>query len=139
MRAILNSLLYPSRSYATKAWTAMLVVLTICLCASVATAQTVPAVITTQVNWLNNLAGGGAMASGNAAGSSFGVNSVTGDVIIGNSYGNKVLDINAKTGIETVLVNWGVGDNYNVGPVALDSQNNLYVAGLYTNNVIKIP
>ena len=139
MRAILNSLLYPSRSYATKAWTAMLVVLTICLCASVAAAQTVPAIITTQINWLNTLAGGGALASGNAAGSSFGVNSVTGDLIVGNSYGNKVLDISAKTGVETVLVNWGVGDNYNVGPVALDSQNNLYVAGLYTNNVIKIP
>jgi hypothetical protein len=36
------------------------------------------------------------------------------------------------------LVDWG-SDNYNVGPIALDSQNNLYVGGLYTNNVVKIP
>jgi hypothetical protein len=103
---------------------------------------TAPApVFVTQVNWLNNLAGGGAFASGNPAGSSFGVNSATGDVIIGNSYGNKVLDINSTTGVETVLVDWGsdIGQNYNVGPVTLDSQNNLYVGGLYTNNVIKIP
>ena len=42
MRAILKSLLNPSRSYATKAWIAMLVVLTMCLCATVASAQTVP-------------------------------------------------------------------------------------------------
>ncbi len=104
-------------------------------------AGSAPAIFVTQVNWLNNLAGGGALASGNAAGSTFGVNSATGDIIISNTYGNKVLDINTTTGAETLLVDWGsdVGDNYNVGPVALDSQNNLYVGGLYTNNVIKIP
>ncbi|MGO9231914.1 MAG: chitobiase/beta-hexosaminidase C-terminal domain-containing protein [Bryobacteraceae bacterium] len=118
----------------------MLVVLTMCLCATVASAQ-VPPIVVTQVNWLNNLQGGGALASGNAAGSTMGVNSATGDMIVSTTYGNKVLDINVQTGAETVLVDWGsdIGQNYNVGPIALDSNNNLYVGGLYTNNVIKIP
>jgi len=114
----------------------MLFVLTMCLCATAATAQSpIQAVNVSQVNWLNTLSGGGALASGNAAGSSMGVNS-NGDIVVSTTYGNEVLLINGQTGVETVIANWS---GYNIGPVTLDSKNNLYVAGLYTNNVIKIP
>jgi hypothetical protein len=138
MRAILKSLMNPSRSYATKAWIAMLVVLTMCLCATVANA--VPQVVVTQVNWLNPLEGvgaesgnAGALGSGDEAGSSFAVNK-DGNILIGNAYGNQVLLISSTTGAVTVL---GTFDN--VGPVTLDSQNNLYIAGLYTNAVVMVP
>jgi hypothetical protein len=117
----------------------MLFVLTMFLYATVANAASPKSdLITSQVNWLNTFQGGGALASGDAAGGSAAVNSATGDVIVSNTYGNKVLDINVQTGAVTVLADWGAG-NYNVGAITLDSKNNLYIGGLYTNNVIKIP
>src|SRR6202012_4541559 len=68
-----------------------------------------------------------------AAGGSFVVNSL-GDVITGNTYGNQVLLFDGTTPGGTVL-----GSYSNVGPVAIDSQNNIYIGGQYTNNVIKVP
>jgi hypothetical protein len=46
MQAILNRVKYPSRFYATKVWVAMLVALTLCFCATVASAQWPPVVMT---------------------------------------------------------------------------------------------
>ena len=45
MQAILNRVKYPSRFYATKVWVAMLVALTLCFCATVASAQWPPVVM----------------------------------------------------------------------------------------------
>jgi sugar lactone lactonase YvrE len=111
----------------------------ICLGATAANAgaPTKPPIVVSQVSWLNTLQGGGALASGNAAGTTFGVNP-NGDILISTTYTNEVLLINGQTGAVTVVVNW-TANNYNVGPIALDAAGNLYVGGLYTNNVIKVP
>jgi len=133
MRAILKSLMNPSRSYATKAWIAMLVVLTICLCAAVATAQAAPPIVLSQVNWLNTLPGtGGTLEGGGPAGQTFAVNQ-NGDVFLGDHNG---LDMfNGQTGAATVLGSWG-----NSAAVAVDSFNNIYVANLYSAGwMVKVP
>jgi len=123
---------YSSRSCMSGA-TALVGVLVLGLSGMIARAQAVPPVVVSQATSLAPFPAGGALSSQNAAGSSFAVNS-NGDIITGNTYGNQVLLISGKTGVVTVL-----GSYSNVGPVTLDSQNNLYVGGLYNAEVIKVP
>jgi hypothetical protein len=88
-----------------------------------------------QTNWLLAFPNGGALSSADAAGTSMAVNS-DGNVLVATEYGNQVLLVNPQTAAVTVVANW---PSYNIGPVTIDSQNNLYIGGLYTNNIIKIP
>jgi hypothetical protein len=131
MQAIWTSLKYSKRSCVSML-TTLLFALAVCASGTTVQAQ-VPAVVMSQATSLAPFPAGGALASQDAAGTSFAVNS-NGDIITGNTYGNQVLLISGKTGVVTVL-----GTYSNVGPVTLDSQNNLYVGGLYTNNVVKVP
>ena len=95
----------------------------------------VPPIVLSQVTWLNTLQGGGAFSGGNPAGSSFAVNS-DGDIIVSNTYGDKILLINGQTGAVSTLATWS---NMNPGGVTIDSLNNLYISALYDPTVIKIP
>lgn len=131
MQANLTRLMCSSRSCATKTWTAMFFVLTLCLSAAVASAQTVPPVILSQTTWLNTLQGGGAITSGDPAGTSFAVNQ-NGDVILANA--SKILLFNGQTGAVTTLGTWS-----NAQAVTVDSHNNLYVANLYSDTIVKVP
>lgn len=143
MRTNLNHLRFPLRSNGTGIWGALFAVLTMCLCAATASAVSNPnAIVVSQVTWLNALQGvgaeagsGGALASANTAGTNFGVNS-NGDIILSNTYGNQILLFNGQNGAVTVLGTFGPG---NASGIALDSKDNLYVAGLYTNNIAKVP
>ena len=103
MRAILKSLLYPSRSFATKAWAAMLVVLTICLCTAVANAQTAPlqAVNVSQVKWLNPVLAGGVDSGGAPAGQNIAVNTSAGEIFVGTN--SQFEMFNEQTGVVTNL------------------------------------
>jgi hypothetical protein len=134
MRVIWTSLKYSSRS-CTSVSTILLFALAMCLSARVASAQAapVPTIVMSQVTVLGAFPSGGTLASANPAGNSFAVNS-KGDIITGNTYGNQVLLFNGQTGAVTVL-----GSYANVGPVTLDKQNNLYIGGTYTNNIVKVP
>jgi hypothetical protein len=85
-----------------------------------------------QVNWLAPFPNGGSLAGGNAAGGTFAVNS-KGDVIIGTTYGNTVAMI-SPTGTVTTL-----GTYDNVGPITIDSDDNIYVGGAYNPEIIKVP
>jgi hypothetical protein len=131
MQAIWTRLKYPMRSCVAVS-TALPFALAICVTGVTARAQ-VPAIVISQATSIAAFPTGGILASSNPAGNSFAVNS-NGDIITGNTYGNQVLLISGKTGTVTVL-----GAYNNVGPVTIDSQNNLYVGGAYTNNVVKVP
>jgi hypothetical protein len=130
MQATWTSLKYSTRSIASLPASLLLI---LAVCASGVMVAQAPAVVISQATSLAAFPAGGALASSNPAGNSFAVNS-NGDIITGNTYGNQVLLISGKTGAVTVL-----GAYNNVGPVTLDSQNNLYVGGTYTNNVVKVP
>ena len=132
MQAILSKLRNTSRSNST-VWIAMLVVLTMCLCAATASASGGGGIVVSQVTPLAGFPNGGALASGNAAGTTMAVN-VDGNILTSTTYGNSVIMVNGRTGVVTTIGTFG-----NVGPVIVDGQSNLYVAGLYTNNIAKVP
>lgn len=109
--------------------------MTICLFAAVASAQ-VPAsanVIVSQLTELGLLSSGGGISGSNPAGGSMAVNS-NGDVIMSNTYGGQVLLFNGQTGAVTVL-----GSYSSIGPVTVDSQDNLYIGGFYSADIVKVP
>ncbi|MGA2350949.1 MAG: hypothetical protein ABSF70_10985 [Terracidiphilus sp.] len=131
MRALFNNFDNSSRSRAAGVWGVLFFVLVFCLCATVASAQTVPPIVMSQLTWLNTLQTGGAISSGDPAGASFVVNQ-NGDIILGNT---KALWLfNGQTGAATNL-----GTVSNVQAVAVDSKNNLYVANLYNPPIVKVP
>jgi len=90
-------------------------------------------VILSQVNWLTAVPTGQAFAPVDAAGTTFAVNS-SGNILLSTQWGNQVLLINGQTSAVTVL-----GTYNGVGPVTIDSLNNLYVASPYSNVVVKVP
>ena len=92
-----------------------------------------PAVVLTQTRLLAGYPTGGAFGSGNAAGSSIAVNSA-GNLLVGTSYGGTVVMFNGATGAATTL-----GSISNLGPVAVDSNDNLYIADIYDTFIAKIP
>lgn len=137
MRTISNSLTYPSQSFPERAWIALLAFVTVFVCAAGVSAQTKPPIVVSQTSWLTAFPSGRAISSGNAAGTSFGVNS-SGDVLIDDTYGYQVLLFNGQTGALTVL-GTGLSSAYSIGAVTVDSQNNLYIGGLNQPYIAKIP
>ncbi|MGB6687762.1 MAG: chitobiase/beta-hexosaminidase C-terminal domain-containing protein [Terracidiphilus sp.] len=119
------------------AGTAILAALAVSLGAPVAGAQSKPSGIMSQVTWLADFNGGGALSGDNPAGSDFVVNS-HGDVIYATTYGNQVYLTSAQTpttnGIATLM-----GTPNGPGAVALDSQDNLYIAQMYAPWILKVP
>lgn len=103
------------------------------LAASLAGAQ-VPPIVISQANWLSPFpANGRALSAGNAAGTSFAVNS-SGEILIGDTYNGEVLMFNGQTGAMTSM-----GAFQNVGAVAVDNQDNLYVASRASGYIVKVP
>ena len=106
-------------------------------------------VLVSQVNWLASLAatsassasGGGFGYGAAPEGGSFAVNS-NGDIFAGDQGGFQTLWVNGATGAVTVLVNdlsnGTVWDEMS-GPVAVDTANNVYVTGINSPYVLKIP
>jgi hypothetical protein len=107
-------------------------------------------VVVSQVNWLASLAStsassaplqGGFGSTVAPEGGGFAVNS-KGDIFIGDQWGYQTFWINGTTNAVTVLVNdlsnstsW----NQMSGPVTVDKDDNIYVAGLNSPYVLKIP
>jgi hypothetical protein len=90
-------------------------------------------VVLTQTTLLAGFPNGGAFGSGTAAGTSMAVNSL-GVVFLGTSYGGSLVELDGKTGVETSL-----GSYSNIGPVAVDPTNNLYIANVYSSTIVKLP
>lgn len=111
----------------------ILIILIAVFCTFSAGAQARPNVVS-QTNWLATLPLNGRVFTGaNAAGSNFAVNS-SGEVAVGDTYGSEVLLLNGQTG--AVEKQWHYT---NPGAVAVDAQDNLYIASLYSGYIIKLP
>jgi hypothetical protein len=134
MQAIWTSPKYSMRSSVSVS-TSLLLALGICVC-GVARAQvpTSANVILTQQTELGALPSGGGESGQVPAGDDMAVNS-NGDVIVGNTYGSEVLLYSAQGGMPTVLGSPGA----NPAGMAVDSQNNLYVALATSTAVLKVP
>src|ERR1700761_8152857 len=100
---------------------------------AMAVAQAAPNVVLSQSTLLGGLPNGGAFGSGTAAGTSMAVNSA-GNLFLGTSYGGSLVEYNGSTGVETTL-----GSYSNIGPVAVDPNNNLYIGNVYSSTIIKLP
>ena len=125
MESNLNNLTNPLRSFVTMARVALLSVLTIWLCVSVATAQT-PTIVTSQATQIGSLGGnyGGGWAPGQSpVGGNFAVGP-NGSVIIGDGYGTGVFQI-TPSGVQTVLANMS-----NTTSAAVDQYGNAYIASI---------
>jgi hypothetical protein len=121
-----------------KAWTAMLFVLAMCLCATAANAaSTVPPVVVSQVNWLNTVLKGGTNWGGAPAGQNIAVNSSAGEVFVGTNQDLEML--NTQTGVVTSVLGANGGGWGSVQGVTIDAQNNLYVTNAYSSSVVKVP
>jgi sugar lactone lactonase YvrE len=105
------------------------------LCAAASGAQTSPpAIVVSQTNWLGPFpTNGRALSAGNAAGTSFAVNS-SGEILIGDASNSDVLMFNGQTGFMTNL-----GSFQNIGAVAVDNQDNLYVASRASGYIVRVP
>jgi hypothetical protein len=90
-------------------------------------------VVMSQVTLLGAFTGGGSQSGTVPAGDSMAVNQL-GDVIATNTYGGQTVAFSPTGGTPTVL-----GTISNQNGVAVDSQNNLYVAFSYNDYVIKVP
>ncbi len=105
----------------------------VCLAGAVASAQTVPNVVMSQVTTLAAFPSGGALAGSNPAGSSMAVDSA-GNLYASTTYGNTILEFPAGSTTAKSL-----GSFSNPGPVAIDAAGNLYIGQAYSATVIKIP
>lgn len=121
-----------TRSRSAGVWGVLLSVMILCLSAATAGAASQPTALVSQISYLSQIGSGG-QGAGGYAGGSFAVNQL-GDVIVSNEWGNTLYLINGQTGAETVLGSWG-----NVGAVAVDAQNNFYVADIYSPTIVKVP
>jgi len=127
-------------------WVTLLMVLTMGLLTTAASAQ----ITTTQTNFLTPFPsavtslspyGSGALSGGDPAGLSWGINS-KGIVVASATYGNFLMQINAATGaLASPIPTASTQPNAVSNPsgVAIDSNNYLYVSGMYTNHIARIP
>lgn len=130
MQITLNRLTSPVRSFTAGTWVALFALLALCLGAP-AYAQA-PIVVSGTPVQLGALTGGGWDGSQEPVGGTF-VVGLNGDVLIGDGYSSKFLQI-TPSGTDTILAT-GVG----ASNAALDSYGNLYFGGNYNANVYKIP
>ena len=119
-----------SRSYAALL-TVLSFLVAVCGLSLPASAQTQMGAAS-QLTQMGALPNGGALGGGSPAGNSMGVNSL-GNVIAGTSYGNSIAQF-TPAGVVTTL-----GTFTYVGPVIVDSANNIYAGVLYNNLIVKIP
>ncbi|MGA9426325.1 MAG: kelch repeat-containing protein, partial [Terracidiphilus sp.] len=106
-------------------------------CSATVTQPLAPAgadVILSQVNWLATYPNGAHWGSTAAAGTSFAVNSTNGNIVFSTAWGNTIEMLNPQTGVSTSL-----GTYTNAGGVTLDSNNNLYVGGEWSQTILKVP
>jgi len=132
MQKMLKKFECSTRSRSASVWGVLLCVLVLCLSAATAGAASQPTALVSQINYLSQIGSGG-QGSGGYAGGSFGVNQY-GDVIVSNEWGGELYMINGQTGVETALGSWG-----NLSAVAVDAQNNAYIANMYGTMVVKLP
>jgi len=96
-------------------------------------------ILTSQLTWLGAYPTGGDENEGTSAGDSFGINS-EGNILVSTTYGGTVIEVNGQTGAVITLGSYG--EYGNTGGVAVDSNDNLYVGGLYgsgSNIIAKVP
>jgi hypothetical protein len=96
-----------------------------------AVAQKVP-VIVSQARALGTT-GGGVISGTSPAGTTVGL-TTTGNIILGNTYGNSIVSINVTTGTSTTL-----GTYSGAQAVAVDSANNIYISSYGTSAIVKVP
>lgn len=99
--------------------------------ASTARAQ-MPPIVVSQTSWLATLPSG-VFDNANAAGTTFAVNA-SGEIGVGDTYGNAVFLINGLTG--SVEKQWSY---QNPGAVTMDADGNLYIASLFAGYIVKLP
>ena len=101
-----------------------------------ATAPGLPALLMTeQATLAAGLPNGGIYAGDNPAGTSFAVNA-KGQVVVGTSYGDSITLYNPTTGVLSLL---GPSWSTQPGGLAVDPNGNLYLSGLYSGFVAKLP
>jgi sugar lactone lactonase YvrE len=128
----MNKMTSPVRSLAAGTWVALFALLTLCLGATVATAQKPPIVVSGAPVQLGALTSGGWDGSQEPVGGTF-VIGVNGNVLVGDGYTSNFLQI-TPSGTDTTLAS-GVG----ASNAALDVYGNLYFGGNYNANVYKVP
>ncbi len=133
MLNIFNRQRYLSNPQATRVWIASLVVLALCLGATVASAANKPAFFASEVKLVGDLTGG-FNAGGTDAGGSFAVTQ-EGYIGVGTTYGGNVNLINGSTG---ALLTPAFGEGGPTG-LAVDSYNNLYSTTLWDSKIYKYP
>ena len=114
-------------------WIGGLFAVTLGVCVAGAGAQTTLGDVLTQTTLIGALPSGGGFGSGTAAGSTFAVNS-QGNVFFGTSYGGQFAEYSPATGKITVL-----GSYSNIGPIAVDGSNNLFIGNVYSTTIVKLP
>lgn len=129
MQAIPTSLKSSSQSRTVVA-AVLLFVLTFGLFGAAAKAQNI---VVTQATQLGTMSSGGAQSGTVPAGVTMAVNSL-GDLIVSNTFGNQILLFAPNSTTATVL-----GTTSNPNGVAVDAQNNLFIAFSYDPVVVKIP
>jgi sugar lactone lactonase YvrE len=136
MQAILNKLTNPTRSIAAGTWVALVSVLSMCFCATTASAQK-NVVVTGPVTLLGDLHfngdSGGWYTSASPLGGNFAVGP-NGDVFFGDGYGTETWHSHGNGTTQTVLAPLG-----NSNAAAVDSYGNVYIAAAYNPNIFKIP
>lgn len=139
MRTTLDKLRYSVRSLAAGIGAALFFAGAICFCAAVAAEQTKLPIVVSQDTQLGLFPAGGWTGSQSPLSGTF-VVGPNGDVLIGTQWGNvleQYTQNGSPSGTGTALATFANG---NVGPVALDSYGNAYVAGEgYTTNIYKLP
>ena len=117
-------------------WVALLSVLVILLfAASASVAQGPPStpIVVSQVTWYTPFPAGGVLAGATDGGSSWGINS-KGVIVASTTYGGSVVYFNGPGYAAT-----SAGSVGNVGGIAIDKNDNLYVGDQYSSVIAKIP
>lgn len=139
MQTTLNEFVSPVKRVTQGKRLTLLPILALCLGVAVANAQTKPNAVVTQITNFGAIPNGGALAGGNSAGTSLGVNP-NGDIIVDTTYGNELVLFNGQTGAQTVLGQFLATSGYaNPGAVAADPQGNVFVGFEYGTQVMKVP